>query len=80
MSAHSRSWRKRGFRVKTDRDADYLKDAGADVDENTRIVRFPRKLVEESLTAAPKKFTLGARRPGWDLGMNEGELFITYRR
>ncbi|MBA7681601.1 Glycine betaine methyltransferase [subsurface metagenome] len=49
-----------------------LKKAGAEVDANTSMVRFPRALVEESLRLAPKEFTLGARRPGWDLHMNGG--------
>jgi trimethylamine--corrinoid protein Co-methyltransferase len=65
-----------GVRVETDLGRDYLKKAGAEVDENTKIVRIPRKLLEESLQAAPKKFSLGARRPDWDLGMNEGECSL----
>jgi trimethylamine--corrinoid protein Co-methyltransferase len=62
-----------GLRVDTARGRQILKDAGAGVDESTNIVRFPRSLVEESLRLAPKEFTLGARRPGWDLDMNSGE-------
>ena len=65
-----------GVRVESDLGRDYLKKAGALVDENTRVVRIPRKLLEDSLKAAPKKFSLGARRPGWDLGMNEGECSL----
>lgn len=65
-----------GVRVESDLGRDYLKKAGAIVDENTRVVRIPRKLLEDSLQAAPIKFSLGARRPGWDLGMNEGECSL----
>ena len=65
-----------GVQVKTKKGRKILKDAGADVDENTMIVRFPNKLVEESIRLAPKEFTLGARRPGWDLPMNEGECTL----
>jgi len=65
-----------GVRVETDLGRDYLKKAGAEVEENTKLVRIPRKLLEESLQAAPKKFSLGARRPGWDLGMNEGNCSL----
>ncbi len=65
-----------GVRVESDPGRDYLKKAGAGVDENTKIVRIPRKLLEESLQAVPKKFSLGARRPEWDLGMNEGECSL----
>jgi trimethylamine--corrinoid protein Co-methyltransferase len=65
-----------GVRVETDLGRNYLKKAGAIVDENSRIVRIPRKLLEDSLQAVPKKFSLGARRPGWDLGMNEGNCSL----
>jgi trimethylamine--corrinoid protein Co-methyltransferase len=65
-----------GVRVETKLGRDILKKAGADVDENTLIVRIPRKLLEDSLQATPKKFSLGARRPGWDLAMNEGNCSL----
>lgn len=65
-----------GVRVETAWGHQILKDAGAEVDENTNIVRFPRALVEESLRLAPKEFTLGARRPGWDLHMNSGDCTL----
>jgi trimethylamine--corrinoid protein Co-methyltransferase len=62
-----------GVRVNTAKGRQYLKDAGAKVDENSKIVKFPRAMVEKSLRLAPKNFTLGARRPGWELPMNTGE-------
>jgi trimethylamine--corrinoid protein Co-methyltransferase len=65
-----------GVQVNTENGRKYLTDAGADVDENTKIVRFPRSMVEESLKSAPKDFTLGARRPGWDLKMNSGDCAL----
>jgi trimethylamine--corrinoid protein Co-methyltransferase len=65
-----------GVRVDTARGRGFLRDAGADVDENTHLVRFPRALVEESLRLAPKAFSLGARRPGWDLPMNGGDCTL----
>jgi len=67
---------KTGVRVDTASGRRILRDAGAEVDENTRIVRFPRTLVEESLRLAPRKFTLGARRAGWDLNMNQGDCTL----
>ncbi len=67
---------KLGVRVDTAWGRRILKDAGAEVDENTNIVRFPRSLVEESLRVAPKEFTLGARRPGWDMPMNAGNCTL----
>jgi trimethylamine--corrinoid protein Co-methyltransferase len=65
-----------GVRVNTIKGRQYLIEAGADVDQNTQIVRFPNSLVEESLRIAPKKFTLGARRNGWDLPMNQGNCTL----
>ncbi len=67
---------KTGVQVDTARGRRFLKEAGAEVDENTNMVRFPRALVEESLRLAPKTFTLGARRPGWDLQMNGGDCVL----
>ncbi len=61
-----------GVRVETALGRRILKDAGALVDETAEIVRFPRRLVEESLALAPKEFSLGARRPGADIPMNNG--------
>lgn len=63
---------KTGVRVDTAKGRQFLKEAGAEVDENTHIVRLPRSLVGECLRLAPKQFTLGARRPGGDLHLNAG--------
>ena len=65
-----------GVRVETRIGRQVLQEAGANVDENTKLVQFPRVLVEESLALAPKEFTLGARRPGWDLPMNAGHCTL----
>jgi trimethylamine--corrinoid protein Co-methyltransferase len=60
-----------GVRVDTARGRAFLKEAGADVNEASRVVRFPRNLVEECLRLAPRKFSLGGRRPGWEFPLNE---------
>jgi trimethylamine--corrinoid protein Co-methyltransferase len=65
-----------GVRVDTSQGRQILRDAGAEVDENTNIVRLSRALVEESLRLAPQDFVLGARRSGWDLRMNAGECTL----
>jgi trimethylamine--corrinoid protein Co-methyltransferase len=65
-----------GVRVDTAKGRAILEDAGAEVDRSTCVVRFPRTLVEESLRSAPKDFTLGARRSGWDLRMNSGDCTL----
>ena len=61
-----------GVRVDTLRGRRLLAEAGAVVDETNHIVRLPRTLVEHSLRCAPRKFSLGGRRPGWSLPLNEG--------
>jgi trimethylamine--corrinoid protein Co-methyltransferase len=65
-----------GVRVDSARARRILAAAGAQVDEGSRIVRFPRNLVETSLGLAPKSFTLGARRPGWDKPLNAGDCSL----
>jgi trimethylamine--corrinoid protein Co-methyltransferase len=65
-----------GVRVLSSKARKILKEAGAEVDASSKIVRFPRALVEQSLTIAPKKFKLGGRRDGWDLEMNVGECSL----
>jgi len=65
-----------GVRVLSARGRQILEAAGADADGSSPIVRFPRAFVEESLKLAPKKFKLGARRPGWDLEMNSGKCSL----
>jgi len=65
-----------GVRVDTAKGRAILEDAGAEVDGSTGVARFPRTLVEESLRSAPKDFTLGARRSGWDLRMNSGDCTL----
>lgn len=67
---------KTGVRVDSEIGRKILRNAGAEVNEISKIVRFPRNLVEESLKLAPSKFSLGARRPGADLEMNAGKFTL----
>ena len=46
-----------------------LKDAGANVDEKTEIVKFPETLVMDSLRKAPKSFTLHSRGGKHDMSL-----------
>jgi len=62
-----------GVRVDTALGRQYLKQAGARVDENTHNVKMPPRLVEESLKQAPKDFSLGAWRSEKTIPMNRGE-------
>ncbi|MGD0610567.1 MAG: trimethylamine methyltransferase family protein [Anaerolineales bacterium] len=65
-----------GVRVLSARGRKILKDAGAEVEKDSLLVRFPRTLIEQSLDLAPKKFKLGGRRPGWDIEMNAGKCTL----
>ena len=56
-----------GVRVDTALGRKILKKAGADVNSNTHVVRFPRDLIEESLKQAPHQFTLGGQAPGLEI-------------
>jgi len=66
-----------GVRVDTARGRKILKKAGADVSENSHIVRFPRDMIEKCLQAAPRQFTLGGRRPNWEFLANAGRCTLT---
>jgi trimethylamine--corrinoid protein Co-methyltransferase len=44
-----------------------LKDAGADVDDRTKVVKFPESLVMECVKKAPKQFTLHGRDKKHDM-------------
>jgi len=59
-----------GVRVDTALGRKILKKAGADVNPTSHVVRFSRDLVEECLKLAPRKFTLGGRRPNWEFPLN----------
>ena len=67
---------KTGMRIDSERARRILEAAGAQVDEPDRRVRFPRALVEAALASAPKQFSLGGRRPGYELRMNVGECTL----
>jgi trimethylamine--corrinoid protein Co-methyltransferase len=67
---------KTGVRIESEKARKLLKEAGAEVHQNDDIVTFPSNLVEESLGLAPKNFSLGARRPGRDLTMNNGDCTL----
>ena len=65
-----------GMRCDTAEGRRILAGAGANVDEATRVVRFPPDLVERSLAAATKDYVLGGRRPGWSFALNEGDFTL----
>ena len=61
-----------GMRVDPEEGRRVLAAAGAEVDEATRMVRFPPALVEEALRLAPREFSLGGRRDDWSFALNAG--------
>jgi trimethylamine:corrinoid methyltransferase-like protein len=65
-----------GVRVDTERGRKILREAGADVDNGTNIVRFSRSLVEECLRLAPRDFILGGRRPNWTFTVNHNDCTL----
>ena len=65
-----------GVRVETAQGRRILKEAGALVDEASKTVRFPLRLIEEALKSVSTDFILGARRPGVDLKMNGGDCTL----
>jgi trimethylamine--corrinoid protein Co-methyltransferase len=65
-----------GVEVKSERARKILGGAGAEVEGRGTRVRFPPRIVEHALKLAPKRFTLGARRAGWDLDLNTGKCWL----
>jgi trimethylamine--corrinoid protein Co-methyltransferase len=50
-----------GIKVVSDEARRLLKEAGAQVDEQTQVCRIPRSLVEESMKKCPHRIKMGAR-------------------
>lgn len=65
-----------GMRVDTAQGRQILREAGAEVSEETHRARFPQPLIKEALRLAPREFKLGARRSDCDLEMNRGDCSL----
>ena len=65
-----------GMRCDTAEGRRILAAAGADVDEATRMVRFPPELVESLLAQATRRFTVQGRRPDWSFAVGAGEFTL----
>jgi len=50
---------------------------GAQVDNDSKIVKIPRDLVFKAISTVPRLFTLGARSPEYDLQLQDGVSFFT---
>ncbi|HIH00759.1 TPA: hypothetical protein HA259_01520 [Thermoplasmata archaeon] len=53
-----------------------FKDAGAEVDEKTMMVRIPENLLKETVRKAPREFKLYGREPDYVLNMAGNNVFI----
>jgi len=65
-----------GVRVDEENALKLLKDAGATVDFKSRIVKIPRRLIEEVTKKARKNVTLCGRDPKHDVVLGEGKVHI----
>ena len=50
---------------------------GAQVDQNTQIVKIPRQLVDKAMATVPRTFVMGARDLEFDLHLQEGVSYFT---
>ncbi|MFQ5959180.1 MAG: trimethylamine methyltransferase family protein, partial [Alphaproteobacteria bacterium] len=66
-----------GMEILGDEALDVLARAGADVDRETRRVRFDRGLIEESIAQAPSEFTLHARSPARNVTLGPAHVNFT---
>jgi len=54
-----------------------LREAGAEVDDETLIARLPRELVEQAVARAPREVVLGARDPARDVVLDGARTWLT---
>ena len=54
-----------------------LRDAGAEVDDDTLVARLPRELVERAVARAPREVLLAARDPARDVVLDGARTWLT---
>ena len=67
---------KTGVKLESDRILKLLKGSGCKVDFETRVVKFPPYLVEESIRRTPSSFSVKARIPEDDLRISTTTLYF----
>jgi trimethylamine---corrinoid protein Co-methyltransferase len=67
---------KGGVKVFTRLGREYLERAGAAVDESSCIVRFPRRMIEDSIASAPHSITLCGREPRHDIILEGANVYL----
>ncbi len=55
-------------------------DHGAQVDQQSQIVRIPRDLVFKAMSTVPRYFDVGARDPACDFHLARGRHLLYHRR
>ena len=66
-----------GVQVDSDAARKLLRENGADVDDRTRIVKFPSNLVAEALAKTKKAITLAGRDPKYDAPLDGHHSYVT---
>ncbi len=67
---------KGGVRVFTKTGREAFKNAGADVDESTNLVRIPRSMVEDAIESAPSRLVLCGRDPEKDCILEGSNVYL----
>lgn len=65
-----------GIRVESELARKHFANSGAQVDNSSKIVKIPRNIVEDALKITPKDLVLGARRPGWELNLDNSDCWL----
>ncbi len=65
-----------GMKVFTRTGRDYLKRAGANVDDSTGIVKIPRRMTEDAIASAPHSITLCGRDPKHDIVLEGANVYL----
>ena len=63
-----------GLRVESETALKFLTDVRAEVDKDSRQVRFDPEFVEEMVTGLPEEFTIHARNPGKTVTMGKNSI------
>ncbi len=66
-----------GVRFQSEKALDILAEAGAVVDRERQVAKFPPELVLEAMAKAPRRFGLGARDAGCDIPVGDGKTYCT---
>lgn len=66
-----------GIFVESKKALDVFKNAGANVDFATNIVKFPPHLVEEAIRTSPQKILLAGRNPDQDIVLGDDTVHFT---